>query len=354
MNHRIHMAVIVAIAAISAVASGDPINLVLVAGDVNAGPVGSVSSLNSPLDEFVISQPSVLLRSATNGVDDQSEWSQAAPSGDAFGVEMSLAHTLAASYPNNSFGIMRFSMSTASLACDWHPAQCGAGAMQSMLQRVALWRGELAAGGVESRVIGLVWIHGSADAGDEASAAMYGANLIEMLAAVRTEFADSALPIVATLPQSGGAWLPVVRREIDEFARADADAAVVTLDAFEISGDGITLSDAATIAAGLSLGDVLLGRNPLDDAMPPEECESDLVPDGVVDVVDLLYLVGWWGPCNNCRLDFDGDGIIGVDDLLHMISEWGQPSGDVTGDGLTNIDDMLAMLGGWGPCDTDG
>jgi hypothetical protein len=298
MNHRIHMAVIVAIAAISAVASGDPINLVLVAGDVNAGPVGSVLSLNSPLDEFVISQPSVLLRSATNGVDDQSEWSQAAPSGDAFGVEMSLAHTLAASYPNNSFGIMRFSMSTASLACDWHPAQCGAGAMQSMLDRVALWRGELAAGGVESKVIGLVWIHGSADTSDEASAAMYGANLIEMMAAIRTEFAGSALPIVATLPQSGGAWLPVVRREIDEFARADADAAVVALDAFEISGDGIAISDAATIAAGLSLGDVLLGRNPLDDAMPPEECESDLVPDDVVDVADLLYMLGEWGPCD--------------------------------------------------------
>jgi hypothetical protein len=257
-----------------------------------------VLSLNSPLDEFVISQPSVLLRGATNGVDDQSEWLQAAPSGDAFGVEMSLAHTLAASYPNNSFGIMRFSMSTASLACDWHPAQCGAGVMQSMLDRVALWRGELAAGGVESRVIGLVWIHGSADTSDEASAAMYGANLIEMMATIRTEFADSALPIVATLPQSGGAWLPVVRREIDEFARADADAAVVALDAFEISDDGITLSDAATIAAGLSLGDVLLGRNPLDDAMPPEECESDLVPDGVVDVVDLLYMLGVWGPCD--------------------------------------------------------
>jgi hypothetical protein len=348
------MAIMLATAAVSAVASGDPINLVLIAGDVNAGPVGSVSSLNAPLDDFVISQPSVLLRSATNGVDDQSEWSPAAPNGDAFGVEMSLAHTLAASYPGHSFGIMRFSMSSASLACDWQPAQCGAGVMQSMLGRIALWRSELAASGVESRVIGMVWMHGAADAGDEASATMYGANLIEILAAIRTEFADTALPVVATLPQSGGAWLPVVRRSIDEVARGDANAAVATLDTFEVSGDGITLSDAGTIAAGISLGDLLLGRNPLDDAMPPDECENDLVPDGVVDVADLLYLIGWWGPCNDCRLDFDGDGIIGVDDLLHMISQWGQPSGDVTGDGLTNIDDMLAMLGAWGPCDPDG
>jgi hypothetical protein len=53
---------------------------------------------------------------------------------------------------------------------------------------------------------------------------------------------------------------------------------------------------------------------------------GDLNCDGVVDVSDLLILLGAWGPCDDpeyCSADLDGDGIVGVADLLILFENWG-------------------------------
>jgi hypothetical protein len=38
--------------------------------------------------------------------------------------------------------------------------------------------------------------------------------------------------------------------------------------------------------------------------------------------------------------------------MLTVIGQWGVAGGpaDVTQDGIVNIDDLLAVIGGWGPC----
>lgn len=49
----------------------------------------------------------------------------------------------------------------------------------------------------------------------------------------------------------------------------------------------------------------------------------DLNNDGVVDVSDLLILLGAWGPCLNCPADYNGDGTVDVSDLLLLLANWG-------------------------------
>ncbi len=54
---------------------------------------------------------------------------------------------------------------------------------------------------------------------------------------------------------------------------------------------------------------------------------ADFDADGDVDVVDLLELLGGWGPCPAapapCLSDVDGDGQTGVTDLLAVLAAWG-------------------------------
>jgi hypothetical protein len=64
-----------------------------------------------------------------------------------------------------------------------------------------------------------------------------------------------------------------------------------------------------------------------DGASPP----GDLNGDGVVNVFDLLILLGAWGPCppaepgadGSCPADLHGDGAVDVFDLLILLGNWG-------------------------------
>ncbi len=50
---------------------------------------------------------------------------------------------------------------------------------------------------------------------------------------------------------------------------------------------------------------------------------GDLDGDCTVGVVDLLILLGDWGPCQGCPSDLNRDGIVGVADLLILLGNWG-------------------------------
>lgn len=52
---------------------------------------------------------------------------------------------------------------------------------------------------------------------------------------------------------------------------------------------------------------------------------GDLNGDGVVNVSDLLILLGSWGECPDgpCPADLNGDGVVDVSDMLLLLSNWG-------------------------------
>ena len=55
-------------------------------------------------------------------------------------------------------------------------------------------------------------------------------------------------------------------------------------------------------------------------------CPADIDGSGAVDVKDLLFLLGAWGPCpkkRDCPADFDDSGDVDVKDLLVLLGAWG-------------------------------
>lgn len=62
------------------------------------------------------------------------------------------------------------------------------------------------------------------------------------------------------------------------------------------------------------------------DSLPAEPPTPDLNGDGVVDVSDLLILLGQWGACTPgelCGADLNCDGAVDVSDLLLLLENWG-------------------------------
>jgi hypothetical protein len=85
-------------------------------------------------------------------------------------------------------------------------------------------------------------------------------------------------------------------------------------------------------------------------------CPWDLDGDGAVNVIDLLLLIGSFGPCEGCPKDCDGDGFVGVVELLMLIGDFGPcPDSpcvwDVNGDGFVDNADLQQVLDCFGPCD---
>jgi hypothetical protein len=52
-------------------------------------------------------------------------------------------------------------------------------------------------------------------------------------------------------------------------------------------------------------------------------CPADLNGDNVVNVSDLLILLGAWGACPGCDADLNGDDVVNVSDLLILLGAWG-------------------------------
>lgn len=59
-----------------------------------------------------------------------------------------------------------------------------------------------------------------------------------------------------------------------------------------------------------------------DEIIISPDCPADINADSVVDVVDLLEVVGSWGE-TNVPSDINGDGIVNVSDLLLVVDAWG-------------------------------
>ncbi|MHC5005990.1 MAG: FG-GAP-like repeat-containing protein [Planctomycetota bacterium] len=121
----------------------------------------------------------------------------------------------------------------------------------------------------------------------------------------------------------------------------------------DFNNDG--LPDLVTVNEdeGASGGSVsVLLNNP-----PAGPCPGDFDGDGFVNIVDLLVLLGSWGPCEGCPADLNGDGAVNILDFLALLDLWGICAGegecpwDLNGDGVVDGLDIVELLQNTGPCE---
>jgi len=80
---------------------------------------------------------------------------------------------------------------------------------------------------------------------------------------------------------------------------------------------------------------------------------GDLNTGSVIEAaVDGVSLSRSYCDESSCTGDINGDSVVNVTDLLEVVGSWGAAGGaaDVNGDGIVNVGDLLAVVDAWGPC----
>lgn len=85
----------------------------------------------------------------------------------------------------------------------------------------------------------------------------------------------------------------------------------------------------ATVLAGLLIAGVpaLLHEEAAASVPHDDACRADINGDGIVEVHDLIFVIGDWGFCfsdeDACQSDVTLDGSVDVDDLIWVLVNWG-------------------------------
>ena len=87
------------------------------------------------------------------------------------------------------------------------------------------------------------------------------------------------------------------------------------------SDDHVALDEGAGFAY-MDFGTDLISNMNLVVTLPEVDCPADIGGDGVVDVLDLLAILGAWGQ-SDVPEDINGDGTVDVLDLLEVLGAWG-------------------------------
>lgn len=93
------------------------------------------------------------------------------------------------------------------------------------------------------------------------------------------------------------------------------------------TGFCLPLTEAECSQAGASWAGALTDCEDSDGNGTADACESvcpaDFNGDGVVDPIDLAFLLGQWGDNPGNPADIDGDGVVGPIDLATLLGAWG-------------------------------
>jgi len=111
--------------------------------------------------------------------------------------------------------------------------------------------------------------------------------------------------------------------QASDFSGSGCDSYTVLSSNNDLIGsfDTIEVLDGANLAAQVT-------SQSIDVIIPDGQSDvvGDLNCDNVVNVSDLLILLGAWGTCSdpeNCPADINGDGVVNVSDLLILLANWG-------------------------------
>ncbi len=136
---------------------------------------------------------------------------------------------------------------------------------------------------------------------------------------------------------NGGCWILPTHEQGGEVAFADACG---------VSGTGVLIGQFTLLGEGATLeGSMLLqGADGAGDTWQREIASFAIDPDGVSDAL----------PQVGCSADLDSNGVVDVNDLLDLLGRWAIGAcADVSGDAIMDSDDFLYLVGSWGPCSAE-
>ncbi|MBT4531015.1 MAG: hypothetical protein HOC27_07395 [Phycisphaerae bacterium] len=113
---------------------------------------------------------------------------------------------------------------------------------------------------------------------------------------------------------------PCAIHDIDQDGDVDLDDFDIFLLAFDTTPSDCNANGVADML------DILLGEADVNNDGVPDVCQvcvGDMDDDNIIDVSDLLVIIGSWGTCSNCPADINSDGVVNVTDLLYIVESWG-------------------------------
>ncbi len=163
----------------------------LLGGQSNMGGNGVVAELPSPYNE---PQPDVSFWN-----ENSTDWTALRGgfgnfSGN-FGPEVTFGYTLHNLFPNDDIYLVKYGLTSTSLAVNWNPD--GTGASYNTFKTTAdAAIQNLVAHGKSPVIAGMIWMQGEEDTYTEATASAYHANLTNFVNTVRSDFATPEMKFV--------------------------------------------------------------------------------------------------------------------------------------------------------------
>ncbi|QNN22013.1 sialate O-acetylesterase [Planctomycetales bacterium ZRK34] len=187
-----------------------------------------------------------------------SGWVKLAPgqgrSGSEFGPELALGRALADAYPDYQIALVKHAVGGTNLDVEWNPN--GPGPLYSgFLESVSNALGALDADGLNYDIGGMFWMQGERDSRFTDMAANYQDNLLDLIAAVRSEAGVADLPFVIgriseNLPDATYTEEDIVRAAMDAIAAGDDQVGLVDTDSFGLKSDSVHFNSAGQLALG--------------------------------------------------------------------------------------------------------
>ncbi|MCI0365874.1 MAG: hypothetical protein L0219_18600 [Phycisphaerales bacterium] len=180
-----------------------------------------------------------------------------------------------------------------------------------------------------TRDYGFGWDPATTFAYEEIPATFVGSAGASFFIGAKTLVLPPAYPAAADLsgPGENRSWIAAALNEADIENLANNFVLPVEYDfalramSSDCNGNGVW--DGCDISEGVSADG---NGNGIPDECESASCVADIAPegapDGVVNVADLLAVIGAWGSTRG-PADINGDGIVDVEDLLSVVGNWG-------------------------------
>lgn len=217
-----------------------------------------------------------------------------------FGPELSFGRHLQFYFPEK-IAIIKYAIGSTSLENDWDPVTGERYAL--MMNRVIFTMNYLESLGHTPKIKGFNWIQGEEDARVAAFAPNYASNLEQMFNAVRSDFADSELPIVlARINAPGRPYRHIVRDAQVQVAESMHDVTWLDTDSLPLR-DNVHYSAKGQYTLGKEFAEAYVRPDPFNPSTVnwwenysptnPWRNQSAVVPEPVSIALVVGFVVGF-------------------------------------------------------------